>query len=247
MSLYSNNLLTHEHSDLSGRDSGAWHSDGTEGNLTHQERAESSLLRENLGKIGAGTDLLQVAEDSLNAVIDNLIQMKQLVSHILSGFCDDGLKAEIKEEFDKLCSQNQKIAETAAYGDTLLYHNCQTFELYSEDQTSLLWTSEPLPTINTEILTAPDEVLQSIENVLGSISAYRSGLYSLMTALRQCSDALYSKAEVLLKSNTPVNTSSAAKTIAYRTAAQILQTDCTVPAGRSTSVSAIAGLYLGPK
>ena len=247
MSIYSNNLLNHEHSELSGRNPGTLHSDGTEGILTHQGRAELSLLRENLRKNSAGVDMLQVAEDSLNAVIGNLIRMKQLVCHILGGFCDDDLKAEIKEEFDKLCNQNQQIAETAAYENIILHRDCQTFELYSEGQTSVIWVSEHLPTVSTEILTAPDDVHTSIENAIGRLSAYRSGLYSLMTTLRQYSDALYNKAESLLKSHTPAATTSAAKAIAYRTAAQILQADCTVPAGRSSSVVAIAGLYLGTK
>ncbi len=214
------------------------------GVLSCQDRAELSYLHTQLDRISTSINLLEIGEDSLNVVFSNLLRMRQLVSPILGGFCDDVLKAEIKAELDTLRLQILEVSDTAAYDGTLLHRNAQVFHLFGEEQDSLLWVSQCLPDISTDILSNAEEVYQKIENAIENISSYRGNVYSLLMTLQQYNTTLYDRLEAVLKSNLYINSATAAKAVCYRTAAQLLQSECTCLAGRTSSICAIAGLYL---
>ena len=213
--------------------------------LTNLHRGELSQIRDGIRSIAAGTVILQIAENSLYLVSGNLTQMKLLAANILSDQYDDEGKDKIVSEFNEIAEQNKQIADTTTCNEYTLHCDDQTIELFAEGQLTIVWMTQRVPAVDTELLARPEEVYRSLQSAIDNVNAYRSGIRNLLTILRQHSESLYGKSETILKSETPVSSISIANTTAYRVAAQILQANHTAIAGHSSQIKAIAGSLIG--
>jgi flagellin-like hook-associated protein FlgL len=213
--------------------------------LSGLDRGELSRVQEGIRDIMAGTAILQIAENSLLLVSANLSQMKLLAAKILSDRFDDDIKDLLASEFKELAEQTRRIADTTTCNDHQLHRNDQTIEIYAEGQTTMVWMTQSVPAVETDLLARPEEVYRSVQNAIDSVNAYRSGIRGLLAALKQHTEALYQTSETILKTNAAVSSISAAATAAYRVSAQLLHADHAATACHSSRINAIAGRLIG--
>lgn len=213
--------------------------------LSGLDRGELSRIQEGIRDITAGTAVLQIAENSLLLVSANLSQMKLLAAKILSDRFDDDIKNRFASEFKELAEQTQRIADTTTFDDQKLHRSGQTIEVYAEGLTTMVWMTQSVPAVETDLLARPEEVYHSVQNAIDSVNAYRTGIRGLLAALKQHTEALYQTSETILKTNAAVSSISAAATAAYRVSAQLLHADQAATACHSKQIYAIAGKLIG--
>jgi hypothetical protein len=214
--------------------------------LTNVHRGELSQIRDGLRRIAAGTVILQIAENSLYVVSGNLAQMKLLLAEaVLSDRYDDEGKDKIVSEFSELAEQNKQIADSTTCNEYTLHCDDQMIELFAEGQLTIVWMTQRVPAVDTDLLARPEEVCQTLQNAIDNVNAYCSGIRSLLATLRRHAESLHSKSETILKSTAPVSRISTANTITYRVAAQILQANHSAIASHSNQIKIIAGSLIG--
>lgn len=239
MKAYSDNLISKSTGltqQARSHGSGARHFDGDALSRTHQHLEESVRIRKELMDLGSGAAILQIADDSLALFGQNLTQMRDLTGEVLCGRDDSG----ILDAYNALARQNHEIAGTTSYQGTPLHRDGQTFEIYTSDQTAVVWQTHCLAAVDTDLLARPESVRQDIENALDHVLAYRNSILRLLTTLQENSVRCYLKLDSYMHSPTSVNTHSAAKMVAYRAATHILKAERKALAAHTYDLSAIA-------
>ena len=210
-----------------------------------RNRDELSRIQEELYEIATAAALLQIAENSLTLAIANLAQMKRLANDALNGISDGEQTDSLISAFNELVEQNQRIAEATTFREHALHRDEQTFVLYADGVDTVIWKTQRLPEIDTELAARPDAVLQSIENAVNAVLAYRNGVRCLLATLLELSDIQCRKSEGVFNTETVIPTPPAAKIIAYRTATELLTSENAALAAHSNGVSVIAGTLFG--
>lgn len=174
--------------------------------LSSMDLGELARIRQSLRSLAEAAAVLQTAEDSLYPVSANLEQMKLLAIKILSDRFDDEVKTQIAAEFDELSRQCHKIAAAVTFDGQALYRDDRTFELYTDEQKSIVWTSQSLPRVKSGLLTQPEDVFQSLQQAIARVLAFRRDIQIIFAAIRNYSDTLYTQYDKLLVSEASPNT-----------------------------------------
>lgn len=202
----------------------------TQSVLSCQNIGEMYRIREALQTLSAGAAILQAAEDSLYPACANLEQMRILVENMLNDGINEEIKATFANEFNELNRKYREISDTALFNNRQLHLDGQSFDLYAEGQTMIVWTAQSLPIIDSDPLADPKAVLQALRNAIESVAVYRYGILNLLTTLRKHSQSLLSKSEDMLQSSASLCSAAQANAAAHQTAACILQADSALPA-----------------
>ena len=80
-------------------------------------RAEISGLKMNVLNARQGSNLLQVAEGSLNEINAMLIRMRELAVQSASGTVNDSNRESIQAEYTQLIQEIDRIAQSTTYND----------------------------------------------------------------------------------------------------------------------------------
>ena len=83
-------------------------------------RSEVARLGQNVRNAQQGSDLLQVAEGSLQQVNNMLVRMKELANQSASSTINDSNRESIAAEFNQLVSEIDRIAEATTYNSASL-------------------------------------------------------------------------------------------------------------------------------
>lgn len=169
--------------------------------------------------------MLQIADSGGQQIANTLQRMRELATQAANGTYSSADRAAIQQEFTSLASEVTDLTQSTQYNGLPLLDGNQALSVQAGDASTIGvaiagLSSPSLGDVSTQ--SAAQGAMASIDSVLGSVSALRSGLGASMNQLSSAASNLGSNIAGLASAESLVRDTDYARTSTQLTINQIL-------------------------
>jgi len=167
-------------------------------------RADIVGLRQSGRNVSDGVSMLQTAEGAAGVISDNLVRMKALAAGAASGGYSTDQKQIMQREFDQLAAENARIMEQLSFNDIALFADGGVIEISPGSDDAITFATEAPAVGDFDLSSEASGAMEEIEAAINRTSDYRNSIGSAMNRLSAAAEALDSRIENLLASESSI-------------------------------------------
>lgn len=151
-----------------------------------QLRSQSRMIQASMRNINDGVSAMEISDKAAEQVTNIVTRMSELAASAAQGTLDTTNRSYYSDEFDKLISEIDRIANTTEFGGfKLINGDTSTLTMYIGFKN----TSNDQLSVTLNCLTTGVSGLNLSSGILGSITGALSALDSISAALKTVGDA----------------------------------------------------------